>query len=168
MTGTLETSGVWNGKKITEDLYSELQDAHFQTAEKIADRARVLVPVGELSAHGKGAAKRLHLRDTIRAKHKRKVSRVAGFVRGLISGDYETAIPGAWVFAGNRKRRVFWAHWVEFGTYFKDAHPFMRPAADANFNAALEDAARAGQRVINKQRRTRTAARKAGIEGLQR
>ncbi len=166
MTKGLETSGVWNGKKITEDMYTELQTAHFQSAEKIAAKAKQLVPVGDLSEHGKKASKTLHLQDTIRAKHKRKVSRAAGFVHGLVSDDYETAIPGAFVFAGNRKKRVYWAYWVEFGTYFEDAHPFMRPAVDANFNATLAEAAHAGQRVINKQRRTRTAARKRGIAGL--
>ncbi len=166
MMGTLTTSGVWNGKKITEDMYSELQAAHMQSAETIADKARQLVPEGKLSKHAKKASKSLHLKDTIRARPRRKRSKIEGFVHGLVSGDYESAIPGAWVFAGARKRRVYWAYWVEFGTYDGDAHPFMRPAADSSFNATLEHAARAVHRVTLKQRRARTAARKRGIEGL--
>ncbi len=153
MISTIETSGVWNGGEITKDMYTEIQQAMLTSAEGIANRAKQLVPVGE------GVPQ--HLRDTIRAVGRRKRSRAETLVRGIFSGDYETALPGAWVMAGLRQLGVYWAHWVEFGTYSKPAHPFLRPAVDASFNAVLAETERAGRRVINKRRRARVAKRKA-------
>ncbi len=167
MISTIQTSGVWNGGKITEDMYAEMQGAMLTSAKGIANRAKQLVPVGDLGAHPEKAAD-IHLRDTIRAVGRRKRSRLETLARGIVSGIYETALPGAWVFAGFRRLGVYWAHWVEFGTYSKPARPFLRPAADAGFNPTLAEADRAGRRVVNKRRRTRVAARKAGIEGLRR
>ena len=169
MISTIETSGVWNGGKITEDMYIEIQGSMIKSAEGIANRAKQLVPVGDdPSKHtNKAASKTLHLKDTIRAKGRRKRSGFELLARGIVSGKYETALPGAWVFAGMRKVHVYWAYMVEFGTYFKDAHPFMRPAADAGFNPTLAHAERAGRRVVLKRRRTRAAARRRRIEGLE-
>ena len=165
MISTIETSGVWNGGEITKDMYTEIQQSMIKSAEGIANKAKQLVPVGE------GVPR--HLRDTIRAVGKRKRTQLELLARGLVGGGaarYETALPGAWVFAGQRTEdkdaSVYWAHWVEFGTYSGPARPFMRPAADAGFNPTLAEAARAGRRVVNKRRRTRTAARKRRIEGL--
>ncbi len=166
MISTIETSGVWNGGKITEDMYTEMQGAMLTSAEGIANKARQLVSVGDLSDHPKKAAA-IHLRDTIRAKGRRKRSGLETFARTIVSRIYETALPGAWVFAGFRSLNVYWHHWVEFGTYSKPARPFMRPAADAGFNPTLAEAERAGRRVVNKRRRTRKAARKRRIEGLE-
>ena len=151
---------VWNGGEITKDMYSEMQQAFLTSANRIADKARQLVPEGDLEAHGKKASQTLHLRDTIRARGRRK--RIGeNLLHGVVSGQYETALPGAWVFAGDREKYVYWAHFVEFGTYDQPAHPFMRPAADANFDATLAEAQRAGQRVVNKRRRARAAQRRA-------
>ena len=158
MMSAIETSGVWNGGKITEDMYTEIQGAMIKSAEGIANKAKQLVPVGEGDPQ--------HLRDTIRAVGRRKRSGFELLARGLASGKYETALPGAWVFAGLRRLGVYWAHWVEFGTYSKPARPFLRPAADAGFNPTMAEAERAGRRVVNKRRRTRVAARKRRIEGL--
>ncbi len=166
MISTIETSGVWNGGKITEDMYTEIQQSMIKSAGGIADRAKRLVPVGALADHPEKAAD-IHLRDTIRAVGRRKRSGLESLARGIVSGQYETALPGAWVFAGLRRLGVYWAHWVEFGTYSKPARPFLRPAADAGFNPTLAEAERAGRRVVNKRRRTRVAARKAKIEGLE-
>ncbi len=164
MISTIETSGVWNGGKITEDMYTEIQQSMIKSAEGIANRAKQLLPAGEL-AHPKKAAD-THLRDTIRAVGRRKRSGFETIARGIVSGRYETALPGAWVMAGLRRLGVYWAHWVEFGTYSKPARPFLRPAADAGFNPTLAETERAGRRVVNKRRRTRVAARKRRIEGL--
>lgn len=167
MTKTIETSGVWNGGEITKDMYSEMQGAMLTSAEGIAGKARQLVPVGDLSKHTSPANPTLHLRDTIRARARRKRSGLEGLARGIVSGQYETALPGAWVFAGDRNRFVYW-HWmVEFGTYGQPAHPFMRPAVDSNFNAVQAHTERAGRRVLLKRRRTRAAAKRRRIEGLQ-
>ena len=151
MIKTVETSKIWHGGEITRDMYAEMQAAMLASAEQVAAQAKALVPVG------KGVPK--HLRDTIRAQGRRKRSRLEVLTHGLASGDYETALPGAWVFAGERNKpkdqAVYWAHWVEYGTYAKPARPFLRPAADANFNPTLAEAERAGKRAINKRRRAR-------------
>ena len=154
MISTVQTSIIWNGGEITKDMYSEMQQAMVKSAEQIADRAKSLVPVGP------GIPK--HLKDTIRAKGRRKKSGAEILAHLLASGEkYETALPGAWVFAGDRDADVYWAHWVEFGTYSGAAHPFLRPAVDANFNATLAESERAGRRVVNKRRRARVARRTA-------
>ena len=161
MIKNLETSMIWNGGEITDDMYAELQAAFISSAEKIAAKAKANVPVGDLEDHGIKASQTLHLRDTIRAVGRRKRSRGETFARGLAGGSYETALPGAWVFAGKRRERVYWHHWVEYGTYNGAAHPYLRPAADSSFNSVLAEAGRAGRRVINKRRRNRVARRKA-------
>ena len=153
MNVTVMTSKTWNGGEITRDMYAEMQQAMLQSAEDIATKARQLVPTGK--------GEPMHLRDTIRAAGRRKRSRLEVLAHGLASGDYETALPGAWVFAGDRSKHVYWAHWVEYGTYNNEGQPFLRPAADAGFNATLAHAERAGRRVINKRRRERAAARRA-------
>jgi len=59
----------------------------------------------------------------------------------------------AFVFAGNRREGVYWHYFVEYGTYNKPAHPFIRPAADKNFNSARAEHEHAVRRVLNKKRR---------------
>lgn len=153
MIKTIETSSIWNGGEITDDMYVEIQQSMVESAGAIADRAKQLVP--------SGPGDPMHLRDTIRARGRRKRSRLEILVGGLASGKYETALPGAWVYAGDRNKFVYWAHMVEYGTYSSPAHPFLRPAADAGFNATLAEAEHAGRRVINKRRRQRRARRAA-------
>ena len=143
----------WSGGALTRDMYNDLQDGMVRSAEKVADRAKQLVPVGE------GVP--MHLRDTIRARGKRKKPNIQILATALAGGGYETALPGAFVFAGDRDKGVYWAHMVEFGTYEADAHPYMRPAVDSNFNAILAEAQRSGQRALNRKRRARVARRKA-------
>ena len=155
MIKTIETSTIWNGGEISKDMYAEVQQAMVTSAERIADRAQGLVPIGP------GIPK--HLKDTIRAKGRRKKSRAEILVHGIATGDYalETALPGAWVFAGEQDAGVYWAHFVEYGTYESEAHPFLRPAVDENFNAAVAETEHAAQRAINKRRRRRAATRRA-------
>lgn len=153
MIKRIETSGTWYGGEISRDMYSEMQASMIRSAEGIAVKARANVPVGE------GVPR--HLRDTIRAVGRRKKSRFEILAHGLASGDYETALPGAWVFAGLRRLGVYWAHWVEFGTFGNPANPYLRPAVDSSFNAVLAESERAGRRVINKRRRKRAAKRRA-------
>ena len=154
MIKTIETSLVWHGGEISEDMYSEMQAAMLKSADGVAVKARGLAPPDGEGDPG-------HLRDTIRSVGRRKKARLELITHGLATGEYETALPGAWVFAGARDRRIYWAHFVEFGTYFRPAHPFLRPAADSSFNAILADAERAGRRVVLKRRRERAAARRA-------
>ena len=153
MMKAIETSSTWNGGEISEDMYKEMQDAMIHSAEGIAEKARQLVPIGE--------GEPMHLQDTIRAAGRRKKSMIETVLHGLATSDFETALPGAFVFMGDRDKYVYWAHFVEFGTYFKPAHPVLRPAADASFNAVLADAERAGRRVVLKRRRARAAKRRA-------
>ena len=150
MITTIETSSIWNGGEITKDMYTEIQQAMVKSAEQIASKARQLVPKDTRQ-----------LESSIRAKGRRKKSGIEILASQLARGDYETALPGAWVFAGDRHKDVYWAHWVEYGTYNAPAHPFMRPAMDSSFNDVLAEAARSGQRAINNRRRQRKAARKA-------
>ena len=147
MIKTMVTSKIWNGGPITRDMYQEMQAGMLASAERVATTARALVPTGP------GVPK--HLKETIRARGMRKKSRLEILAHGLAGGEYETALPGAFVFAGDRDAYVYWAHFVEYGTYDKPARPFLRPAVDANFNATLAEADRAGQRALNKRRRQR-------------
>jgi len=158
MISTIETSSIWHGGAISREMYTELQQAMVASAERIAETAKQLVP------EGPGIPK--HLKDTIVAKGKRKKSRAELLVQSIAGGvAYETALPGAFVFAGTtggtKQTDVYWAHFVEYGTYESAAQPFMRPAADSNFDATLAEAERAGRRVVLKRRRTRAAARRA-------
>ena len=136
---SLTTDGVWFGDQVISDIDETLQKSSFRTASRIEQTAKALVSVGPGDP--------MHLRDTIRAVPARR----------------EKWKPAAFVFAGDRDRGVYW-HWmVEFGTYFKKAHPFLRPAADRNFNAGLADAAHATQRVVNARRRAGDKARRIGM-----
>jgi len=141
MKATIETSKTWNGGPLTHDMFDELQGAMLASAKRIAADARGRINLGP------GDPK--HLRDTVRARAGRHEA--AG-------GEHETALPVAYVFAGERRAGVYWHYMVEYGTYDKPAHPFMRPAVDANFNPTLAEAARAGKRALNKQRREKRQA----------
>ena len=154
MKATIETSKMWNGEALTRDMYHELQEGMVASAERIAATAKMLVPVGP-GIPG-------HLRDTIRARGGRK-GKLRAIVHTLATGaQYEKALPTAYVFAGDREHGIYWPHFVEYGTYFRDAHPFLRPAMDANFNATQAEAERAGRRALNKRRRERRQKKKLG------
>ena len=156
MNDKVITSMNWNGGKVTRDMYREMQDACVASAEVIAQKARNTVPVG---AQGKRQHK--HLRDTIRAVGKRKQSRTELVTAALASGQpLETAMPGAFVIAGERKMGVYWHYYVEYGTYDNVGQPFMRPAMDSSFDVVKAHAARAVDRMLLKNRRAQTAARR--------
>lgn len=126
MNVQVEISSVWHGDAILNEMNEAMMDSSRETAEKIADRARSLVPV-----------KTGKLKSTIRVRPARR----------------EKDWPGYFVFAGNRMGGIYWHYMVEYGIYGKRGTPFMRPAVYANFNAALEFAKRAGHRVLLKRRR---------------
>jgi len=124
-----EIKGLWFGEDVIDGMKTELEDALFTGAERIAERAKSLVHVGP------GVP--MHLKETIRARRARK----------------EKWKPGAFVFAGDRLKGVYWHFMLEYGTYGEEAHPYMRPAVDQNFNAVAAESKRAVQREINKKRR---------------
>jgi len=135
----INTAGTWYGDQVISDLRDELQKSFFESAKRIETDAKANVALGPGDP--------MHLRDTIRA-------------RQAVQERYK---PSAYVFAGDRDRGVFWHYMVEFGTYFQPAHPFLRPAADKNFNPALAEAAHAGQRAINAKRRAGEKTRRIGM-----
>jgi len=148
MALSVVVEGNWWGEDVIAGLQEELGDALFKGAQRVEADARARVPFGEKAKNTKYPR---HLRDTIVARKAKK----------------EEFKPGAFVFAGDWKGGVFWHFMVEFGTYFKPAHPFMRPAAIANFNPTMAEAARATQREINRERRV-TAKTKRIREGKKR
>ena len=145
MNLTIDHELVWNGPQFAGDMYDELVEGFYKAAVRIRDTARSLVPV-----------KTGKLRDSIRARKSRKRGAIGKLIQFLTAGgSYYKDDPAAFVFAGNRREGVYWHYFVEYGTYNKPAHPFMRPAMDASFNAVLAEAERAGKRAINKRRRER-------------
>jgi len=125
----VEVKGLWYGEDIIDGMKMGLGDALFTGAERIAERAKMLVH--------EGPGDPMHLKATIRARRARK----------------EKWKPGAFVFAGDRTKGVYWHFMLEYGTYEGKAYPYMRPAIDANFNAVAAESKRAVQREINKKRR---------------
>ena len=113
----------WAGDAYKMAFKTEMLDAYLNSANNIATTARSLV-------HKKSGA----MASTIRAG--KSVEQNAAFV-----------------FAGSIRDRIYYAHMLEYGTYDRPAHPFMRPAMDSNFNSTLAEADRAGKRILNKERR---------------
>lgn len=138
MNIALTTDGVWYGEQVISDMTEELQESFFRSAQRIETDAKANVALGPGDP--------MHLRDTIRARQARQ----------------EKLKPSAYVFAGDRDRGVYWHYMVEFGTYESPAHPFLRPAADKNFSPALAEAAHAGQRAINRERRVGEKTKRIG------
>lgn len=142
--------------EFVQDMYDELVEGFYKSAVRIRDRAKDLVPVGDLAAHPDKANPEMHLRDTIRAAKSRRKSQVSQLLQYFTErGSFYKDDPAAFVIAGKREADVYWQYWVEYGTYFKPARPFMRPAVDSNFNAILAEAERSGRRAVNKRRRLR-------------
>ena len=123
MNITTETTLKWYGDSYIAAMKDDMFIVYSKTADKIRDNAKNLVSV-----------RTGQLKNTIRARSNK---------------DKNIAL----VFAGDRKAGIYWAHMVEFGTYFNPAHPFMRPAADSNFNPLKAESKHMAQRVINQQRR---------------
>jgi len=125
----VDIEGLWFGEDVIADMKFGLGNALFTGAQRIAERAKTLIH--------EGPGVPMHLKETIRARKARK----------------EKWKPGAFVFAGDRLKGVYW-HWMlEYGTYEGKAYPYMRPAVDQNFNAVAAESKRAVQREINKKRR---------------
>ncbi|KKL21151.1 hypothetical protein LCGC14_2448340 [marine sediment metagenome] len=133
--------GVWYGEDIIDGMEFELQGAFFKSAERIATSAKSKVEYSTIPITNKHPG---HLKDTIRARHARR----------------EKDMPGAFVFAGNRLKGIYWQWMVEYGTYDKPARAYMRPAINANFNATVAEAARAANREINRVRRETDKSRR--------
>lgn len=126
------TEIVWNGDEIIKDMRAELMNAFYGVGKKIVVDAKRRIH----NVSGK-------LAETIR-------------VRKAVKEKYK---PAAFIFAGNRQESVYWHYMVEYGTYDKPAHPYIRPAVNSNFNAIKAESARAGKRVINKRRREHAKGR---------
>ena len=140
-TGT-EVKGIWYGEQILSDLEIAVAKANDESAERIAARARVLVPYDESAKTTKEHP--MHLRDTIRVR----------------SGRKRRNKTDRFVIAGWRDKGVFW-HWmVEYGTYFGKGYYFMRTAVDANFNSHIADMERHVNREFNKVRRESVKSKK--------
>jgi len=138
MSFKAKTEMVWNGDAIVKDMKAELMNGFYSIGQKIvADAKRRIHNVS-----GK-------LAETIRVRKARQ----------------EKYKPAVFIFAGNRMEGVYWHYMVEYGTYDKPAHPYMRPAVNSNFNVIKAEAARAGKRVINKKRREHAKARRLSTGG---
>jgi HK97 gp10 family phage protein len=135
---------------FANDMWDEQIKAYFKIAERIRDQAKALVPV-----------RTGQLKNTIRATKAKKKTALVKFYQFITSkGSYYADDPAAFAIAGDQFARatgkyVWWHYFVEYGTYFNDAHPFLRPAAIANFNPFLAEAERAGKRAVNSLRRMR-------------
>lgn len=127
--------GIWHGEQILSDLEIAVAGANEQSANRIAARAKGLVPYDDSA---KMTAKHpMHLRDTIRVR----------------SGRKRRNKTDRFVIAGWRDKGVYWQWMVEYGTYFGMGSYFMRTAFNADFNAYLADMARHVNREFNKVRR---------------
>jgi len=143
MNITIDTKFDFWGEAYIQGIEEGTQKWLTASAEMLRDKARDLLI-------SNGSVKSGRLRDSIRATKSRDKSKTV-----------------AYVFAGNRSEDIYWAHFIEYGTYWKPAKPFMRPTMDRNFSAIKEDARRQARGVINQQRRdkkTRTTSTKTKPE----
>ena len=138
-----EVTGNWYGEDVIADVKEGLGEGFYKSAQRIAANARSRVERSDLPITKKHPG---HLQDTIRAKKARK----------------KKFMPGAFVFAGDMMKGIYWHFMVEYGTYFKSAHPFMRPAVNANFNATKAEAERTVKREINRKRRITDKTKRIG------
>lgn len=107
----------WNPDLASEEITRKAMGRLEKAAEVVADRARSLVPVGKDIPQGEGKWSKREagaLKRTIRV------------VR--LKGDPKLDVR---VYAGNRTRGVFYAHFLEFGTIKMRAKPFLRPALNS-------------------------------------
>lgn len=123
MSWGVKASKAWNGKDIAGDMNAELANASFNTAGRIVVDARA------------------------------RIHNVSGKLAKSMRRRRSRTDNAAFVFAGNRRVGVYWHYFVEYGTYDKPAHPFLRPAVDKNFNAARAEHMHAARRALNKKRR---------------
>ena len=127
MSFKVKTEVKWAGDQYILGMYSDMLKAYGKSADRIRNAARSKVPVSK-------ETKSIHLIDTIRAR----------------TSEEQNA---AFVFAGDRSKKVFYAHMVEYGTYERPANPFMRSALDSNFNPTKAESERTAARSVNAKRR---------------
>lgn len=139
---SVELEGKHYGPQAKEDMLIALQKACSTTANRVRDTARALVPLGP------GIPK--HLRDTIVA-------------RNVLRSYGRHKPPMSVVAAGDRPHGVYWHYMVEYGTYWRAAHPFMRPAYQRNFDPFKAEARRQGKRALNARRRATDKARRIHV-----
>ena len=125
MNAKIEAVTKWAGDEYKAAFKIEMLDGYFKSAQDIRDKA------------------------------KSRIHNVSGALSGTVRAARSQEQNAAFVFAGSRREGIYYAPFVEFGTYDKPAHPFMRPAIDSSFNATLAEAERTGKRIINKERRMR-------------
>jgi HK97 gp10 family phage protein len=105
----------WSPGKVTAEVEKKAMDRMAKAAEVVAEKARGKVPIGkDITRGGKwGNRKAGALRDSIR------VTRLAGDPKQNIR-----------IYAGSKA--VFYARFVEYGTKYMSARPFMRPALNGS------------------------------------
>jgi len=147
MNITTETILEWYGDSYVAAMYDDMFEVYSNSANKIRNDAKRIL------AANLGGRTTGELETTIRARTDK---------------DKNTA----YVFAGQRERvsahykkhgvpvGIYWAIMVEFGTYWEPARPFMRPAADSNFNPLKAEAKHRAQRIINQERRDKKRIKK--------
>ena len=135
MNITTETTLKWYGPAYIDAMFAEMFTVYNKTANKVRDDAKSRVPkqTGELA-------------DTIRARSNKNKN-----IAFVFAGDRDRL--SSYYTRGGQPIGIYWAHMVEFGTYFEPARPFMRPAADSNFNPLKAESKHMAQRVINQERR---------------
>ena len=125
MTVTANVKQLWNGREISAEMLEALRDALYASAGNIVSAAKGKVP--------------------------KATGRLAGTIRRARGKDKKE--PDAYVFAGNRRDRIYWHGFVEYGTAKMPAQPYLRPAVDGARSEIISGAKRAARRVINKPRR---------------
>ena len=131
MNAKSEVTINWAGDAYKAAFVTEMLDGYMRSAERIRDDA------------------------------KGRIHNVSGELARTTRVGRSTEQNAAFVFSGSRRERIYYPHFVEFGTYNSKAYPYMRPAMDSNFNATLAEAERTGKRILNKERRMKTTV-KAG------
>ena len=129
------TAAAWNGKEIQQHMTKELGNEFYSSARRIEASAKNKVSRSDYPITAKHPG---HLQDTIRAARARR----------------KKWMPGAFVFAGDRAKGIYWGHMVEYGTSKMEAQPFLRPAMQGQRATIISGATRGGRRVIKKPRRT--------------
>lgn len=129
----VEVKGLWYGEEFISTLRIELGTAALNSSKRIAADARRRVPYSNAPITKKHPG---HLRDTI----------VAREAKG------ERWKPGAFVFAGDRLKGIYWQFMVEYGTAKYAARPYMRPAVAANRSTTLGAFTTRTQRAIEAKR----------------
>ena len=130
-----ETTLNWYGDSYVAAMKDDMFEVYSKIANKIRDDAK-----------GRVSKRTEELADTIRARSDKDKN-----IALVFAGDRDRL--SSYYTRGGQPVGIYWAIMVEFGTYWKPARPFMRPAADSNFNPLKAEAKHTARRVINQQRR---------------